>query len=178
MDWFNPPNAIPLNVIHPLRSVKRVFQRKQYRRILFLSWWRLTVRCHSERMQACFVRKMGSGNMTQSEESITVMTFYRLTHHGSRFFAVALDDAWPSFSLRQQILRCRSGWRLTVFLTTAADSSLSLWMTPDRLAHHYSRSFTFASSVAISYLLLQHLSDQCRHKWRLLHWWPYLRLYL
>ena len=35
--------------------------------------------------------------MTPSEESITLMTSYRLPHHGNRFFAVALNDALPAF---------------------------------------------------------------------------------
>lgn len=30
--------------------------------------------------------------MTQSEESITLMTFYRLPHYSSRSFAGVLDD--------------------------------------------------------------------------------------
>lgn len=34
--------------------------------------------------------------MTQSEESITLMTFYRLPYHNSRSFAFAPDDALVS----------------------------------------------------------------------------------
>ncbi|GEM_PF-1322901 len=49
--------------------------------------------------------------MIPSEESITLMTSYRLPHHGNRFFAVALNDALPAF------------------LATAADPSHSFRMT-------------------------------------------------
>ena len=31
--------------------------------------------------------------MTQSEESVTLMTFYRLPHHGNRSFTFVQDDA-------------------------------------------------------------------------------------
>ena len=34
--------------------------------------------------------------VTQSEESITLMTSYRFPHHGYRSFAAAQDDALPS----------------------------------------------------------------------------------
>ena len=47
--------------------------------------------------------------MTQSEESITLMTPYGFPHHGYRFFAGALNDALPSSSLQQQILHIRFG---------------------------------------------------------------------
>lgn len=33
------------------------------------------------------MRKQGGSNMIQSEESVTLMTFYRFPHRGSRFFA-------------------------------------------------------------------------------------------
>ena len=49
--------------------------------------------------------------MTQSEESITLMTFYSFPHHGNRSFAVA------------------SGWRFTGSLITGTNSSLALIMT-------------------------------------------------
>lgn len=42
---------------------------------------------HSERTQECFVGRMGISNVSQSEESVTLMTFYRFPHRGSRFFA-------------------------------------------------------------------------------------------
>ena len=51
---------------------------------------------HSERGQACLVGKTGNGIVTQSEESITRMTYYRLP------------------SSQKQILHIRSGWRLTL----------------------------------------------------------------
>ena len=34
--------------------------------------------------------------VTQSEESVTLMTSYRFSHHGDRFFSGALNDALPS----------------------------------------------------------------------------------
>ena len=58
--------------------------------------WRLAVRCHSERRQKCRIRKQGSGNVTRSEKSITLMTSYGLPYHGNRHFTFASDDALPS----------------------------------------------------------------------------------
>ena len=49
---------------------------------------------HSELWQKCFMRKAGISNMTQSEESVTLMTFYRLPSHGnspSRSFRMTTD---------------------------------------------------------------------------------------
>ena len=40
--------------------------------------------------------KAGNGNVARSEESIMLMTPYRLPHHGYRSFAAAQDDALPS----------------------------------------------------------------------------------
>lgn len=42
---------------------------------------------HSELWQKYRMRKQGGSNMTQSEESVTLMTFYRFPCYGSRFFA-------------------------------------------------------------------------------------------
>ena len=55
--------------------------------------------------------KRESGTVTQSEESITWMTFYGFPHHGNRSFAVA------------------SGWCLTGSLIMCTYSSLALIMT-------------------------------------------------
>ncbi|WP_331869866.1 hypothetical protein [Dialister invisus] len=49
-----------------------------------------------ERRQECCVRKQVNGNMTLSEESIILMTPYRLPHHGNRSFTDAADDVLPS----------------------------------------------------------------------------------
>lgn len=49
---------------------------------------------HSERTQECFVGIREGSNMTQSEESVTLMTFYRFPHRGSRFFANMHNDAF------------------------------------------------------------------------------------
>ncbi|MBS6199718.1 MAG: hypothetical protein KH573_06790, partial [Dialister invisus] len=48
---------------------------------------------HSEWRQEYFVRKQESGNMTWSEESMTLMTPYRLLHHGNRSFTFVQDNA-------------------------------------------------------------------------------------
>ena len=41
-----------------------------------------TIRSHSERGQACRMRKTGNGTMKQREESIMLMTSYRLPPPG------------------------------------------------------------------------------------------------
>ena len=92
---------------------------------------------HSERWQECFVGKTGNGTVTQSEESITLMTSYRLPHHGRRsFFTFVQDDAFrsPSFSTFSWRLTADSSqliadsfYLLTVFLTTAVKNLLSEW---------------------------------------------------
>ncbi|WP_448865804.1 hypothetical protein, partial [Dialister invisus] len=38
----------------------------------------------------------GSSNRTQGEESMTIMTSYRIPHHSNRFFAGAQNDVLPS----------------------------------------------------------------------------------
>ena len=43
---------------------------------------------------AC-VEKTGNGMVTQSEESIALMTPYRLPHNNNRFFVSALNDVLP-----------------------------------------------------------------------------------
>lgn len=47
--------------------------------------------------------KMRNGSMTRSEESITLMTFYRLPHYSSRSFAGVLDDVllYPVCTLQE-----------------------------------------------------------------------------
>ena len=60
-------------------------------------------------MQEFLVGKMGNSNMTPSEESMILMTSYRLPYHGNRFFAVALNDALPMSSLQVQILHIHFG---------------------------------------------------------------------
>ena len=42
------------------------------------------------------------------------------------------------------------GWRLTVFLITAIDSSLSLWMTPYHFPHHGSKFFAAAHTRTLN----------------------------
>ena len=51
-----------------------------------------TIRSHSERGQACRMRKTGNGTMKQREESIMLMTSYRFPHHGYRSFTFVQDD--------------------------------------------------------------------------------------
>ena len=62
----------------------------------------LIVSRHSERWQECCSKKTGNGTVTQSEESITLMTSYRLPHHGYRSFAFVQDDVLWSSSSRQR----------------------------------------------------------------------------
>ena len=52
----------------------------------------LRPQCRSEQTQECLMGKQGSGNVTQSEESVTLMTSYRFPHHSSRSFTFASDD--------------------------------------------------------------------------------------
>ena len=62
----------------------------------------LSANRHSERGQECFVEKTENKTMTQSEESITLVTSYRFPHHDSRSFAVAQNDALPWVLLYRQ----------------------------------------------------------------------------
>ena len=73
------------------------------------------------------MRRTGNGIVTQSEESITSMTSYRLPHYGNRSFAVALDDILPYSPSRRQILHVRSGWRLTFPSLWRSFIQLSFW---------------------------------------------------
>ena len=66
--------------------------------------------------------------VTQSEESMTLMTFYGFPHHGSRSFACVPDDALPAPSLRVQILRWHSGWSLAISVAFAGKSKRKAMM--------------------------------------------------
>ena len=83
----------------------------------------LSANRHSERGQECFVEKTENKTMTQSEESITLVTSYRLPHHSDRSFTVVQPDALPSYTrimdsaagrsslahvVRLRILACRN----------------------------------------------------------------------
>ena len=65
------------------------------------------------------MEKTGNGTMTRSEESITLMTAYRLPHHSYRFF------------------------------TALRMTSYGLRMTSYGLPYHGHRHFTFASDDAL-----------------------------
>jgi len=69
------------------------------------------------------VRKTENGIVTQSEESITLITSYRLPHHDNRSFTFVQPDALPSYTrtmdsaagrsslahvVRLRILACRN----------------------------------------------------------------------
>ena len=56
----------------------------------------LIVSRHSERWQECCSRKTGNRTVTQSEESMILMTSYRFPHHRYRAFTFASDDVWLS----------------------------------------------------------------------------------
>ena len=78
-----------------------------HRHFTFASDDALAVRCHSERRQKCRIRKQGSGNVTRSERSITLMTPYRLPHHGSRSFTFVQDDALAVRCHSERRQKCR-----------------------------------------------------------------------
>ena len=67
--------------------------------------------------------KTGNGTVKRSEESITLITSYRLPHHDSRSFTFVQDDVLPSYTgiiesarrkellahvVRLRILACRN----------------------------------------------------------------------
>ena len=69
------------------------------------------------------MRKTENGIVAQSEESITLVTSYRLPHHDSRSFTFVQDDVLPSYTgimdsaaersslahaVRLRILACRN----------------------------------------------------------------------
>ena len=58
----------------------------------------LSANRHSERGQECFVEKTENKTMTQSEESITLVTSYRFPHHDNRSFTFVQDDVLPSYT--------------------------------------------------------------------------------
>ena len=60
---------------------------------------------HSELWKEYRMRKQGGSNMIQSEESVTLMTAYRLPHQASGSFIFVQDDILPFSLLRQPILR-------------------------------------------------------------------------
>ena len=64
-------------------------------------------------MQECLVEKTGNGMVTQSEESMILITSYRLPHYGNRSFTFASDDVLWSSSSQQQVFDIASGWRLS-----------------------------------------------------------------
>ena len=83
----------------------------------------LSANRHSERGQECFVEKTENKTMTQSEESITLVTSYRFPHHDNRSFTFVQDDVLPSYTrtmdsaagrsslahvVRLRILACRN----------------------------------------------------------------------
>ena len=65
------------------------------RSFTFASRWRLAVRRHSEQRQECLVGNLVNETVTWSEESITLMTSYRFSHHNSRSFTSVQDDVLP-----------------------------------------------------------------------------------
>ena len=106
-------------------------------RLTFPSLWRPFFQSSFWTGQECCSGKTGNGTMNRSEESITLMTSYRLPHHGRRsFFTFVQDDAFrsPSFSTFSWRLTADSSqliadsfYLLTVFLTTAVKNMLSEW---------------------------------------------------
>ena len=77
----------------------------------------LIVSRHSERWQEFCVRKTGNGTVTQSEESMILMTSYRFPHHRYRSFTFTSDDVlWSSTSLRGDAYRQSSFWTVARIL--------------------------------------------------------------
>ena len=105
---FSPPRVQILHIRFGWRLTFPLLWR-----LTLPSLWRLFSNRHSERGQACLVGKTGNGTMNRSEESITLMTSYRLPHYGSRSFTFVQDDVLWSSSSRQRAFVI-SGWHLTV----------------------------------------------------------------
>ena len=57
------------------------------------------------------MRKTGNGMVTQSEESMTLMTSYRFPHHGHRSFTFVQDDALMSYIRIMESAVRKSCWR-------------------------------------------------------------------
>ena len=95
-------------------------------RLTLPSLWRLFSNRHSERGQACLVGKTGNGTMNRSEESITLMTSYRLPHHGYRSFTFVQDDVLWSSSSRQRAFVIAPGdtWPSAVRRSCGARSAI------------------------------------------------------
>ena len=110
--------SIPLNNSLPPYSprVYRSFTFVQDDDWRFPHYDAFSSNCHSEWTQECCMRKTENGTVTRSEESITLMTPYRLPHHGNRSFAAAQDDILRLSSPQRQTLHIRLGWQLTIFL--------------------------------------------------------------
>ena len=81
----------------------------------------LAVRCHSERRRECLVEKTGNGTMKRSEESITLMTAYRLPHHSHRSFAALRMTSYglPYHGHRHFTFASDDACRLVSFWTEA-----------------------------------------------------------
>ena len=140
---------------------------------------------HSEWRQEYFVRKQESGNMTWSEESMTLMTSYHFPHHGNRSFAIAsgwrlmvfdIASGWRLSSVvilnggknalweRREtgqwhgVKNLLLGWHLTVFLTTVIDPSHSFRMTPS--ARSVLRLLPFAKEGSLKIKYFQKTIDK------------------
>ena len=66
------------------------------------------------------MRKTENGIVAQSEESITLVTSYRLPHHDSRSFTFVQPDALPSYTRTMESAAGRSSLAHVVRLKTLA----------------------------------------------------------
>ena len=103
----------------------------------------------------CF---MDDGCMPLRDKSVTLMRFYGFPHHGNRFFAGALNDAFRSpslwrfpFPITSDVLspnRHSERWQECLVgktgngTVTRSEESITL-IASYRLPHYGSRSFTF-----------------------------------
>ena len=141
----------------------------------------LSANRHSERGQECFVEKTENKTMTQSEESITLVTSYRLPHHDSRSFTFVQPDILP-FPVIQSFGKntLRERWKPAMCHKA---KNLLPWMTSYRFPHHNGRLFTFVQGDVLPFPVIQSFGkNTLREEWKpamchkaknLLLWWRF-----
>ena len=126
--YGNRSFAVALDDILPYSPSRRqILHVRSGWRLTFPSLWRSFIQLSFWTGVRMPCEKNENGIVARSEESITLMTSYRLPHHGNRSFAVALDDILPYSPSRRQILHVRSGWRLTFPSLWRSFIQLSFW---------------------------------------------------
>ena len=115
----------------------------------------------------CF---MDDGCMPLRDKSVTLMRFYGFPHHGNRFFAGALNDAFRSpslwrfpFPITSDVLspnRHSERWQECLVgktgngTVTRSEESITL-IASYRLPHYGSRSFTFVQDDVLPSVITQ-----------------------